>query len=194
MRRPTCQKNSLNIIKAKELAINCGRKQMRNYSPLVINTGTVKRMSSFKYFGVHFTEYLQTTHINSFYLSSFHLYHLQWLTSSRAFIRCRGHSTMESLLTGSITSWFILEDCREGHQDFSALYHKHLHTMLQDQDREKKFQKQCPKTSQWSHQGSSIIFYYDLLLLCVSCMSFAISVFVSLAGCCAERWGTEDKP
>ncbi len=50
-----CQDNNflLNISKTKELIVDFGKKQGRNYAPLNINGSSVERVDSFKYLGVH---------------------------------------------------------------------------------------------------------------------------------------------
>lgn len=46
----------MNVSKTKEMIVNLGKKQKRNYTPLNINRFSMKRVDSFKYFGVHITE------------------------------------------------------------------------------------------------------------------------------------------
>lgn len=47
---------SVNISKTKELKVDFGKKQKRNYHPLRINGPPVERVNSFRYLGVCITE------------------------------------------------------------------------------------------------------------------------------------------
>ncbi len=51
-----CQENNLNVSKTKELIVDFGRKQERNYQPLRINRAPVERVDSFRYLTVCITE------------------------------------------------------------------------------------------------------------------------------------------
>lgn len=102
---------SLNVTKTNEMIIDYGRKQMRNYSPLMINGATVEKVSNFKYPGVNFTEDLSwTTHTNSLVIKACQcLYHLKCLARvkvSHRMLTAFNAGAVESLLTGDIITWF----------------------------------------------------------------------------------------
>ncbi|KAI2646120.1 hypothetical protein H4Q32_023831 [Labeo rohita] len=108
-----CQKNNLllNVSKAKELIVDFSTKQERNYQTPVINESPVERVDSFRYLGVHITRDLSwSCHINTVVKGARQrLYHLRQLRDFslpskvlRNFYSC----TIESILTGNITTWF----------------------------------------------------------------------------------------
>ncbi|MCI4377478.1 hypothetical protein PGIGA_G00204120 [Pangasianodon gigas] len=107
-----CRNNnlSLNITKTKEMIVDYGKKQVRNYSPLLIKGATVERVRNFKYLGVHLTEDLSwTTHINSLVTRAHQrIYHLRRLARFRVshrVLKAFYTGAVESLLSGSITTW-----------------------------------------------------------------------------------------
>ncbi|KAI5616827.1 gastrula zinc finger protein XlCGF28.1-like [Silurus asotus] len=108
-----CQENNLllNVSKTKELIVDFSTKQERSYQPLNICGTPVKRVDSFRYLGVHITQDLSwSCHINTLVKKARQrLYHLRRLRDFKlpsqvlkTFYTC----TIESVLTGSITSWF----------------------------------------------------------------------------------------
>ncbi|KAK3532248.1 hypothetical protein QTP86_009726 [Hemibagrus guttatus] len=108
-----CQRNNLllNVSKTKELIVDFSTKQERNYQTPVINESPVERVDSFRYLGVHITQDLSwSCHIDTMVKKARqHLYHLRRLRDFRLpskvlrnFYTC----TMESILTGNITTWF----------------------------------------------------------------------------------------
>ncbi|KAL7878838.1 hypothetical protein AOLI_G00098120 [Acnodon oligacanthus] len=107
-----CQENnfSLNVNKTKELIVDF-RKQERVHTPITINGAMVERVSSFKFLGVHISEKLIWTEHTTQVVKKAQqcLSHLRWLKKFgmnprilRTFYTC----TVESVLTGSITTWY----------------------------------------------------------------------------------------
>lgn len=85
--------------------------QVRNYSPLTIGGATVDRVSSFEYLGVYFTEdFSWKMHIDHLVRrGNQRIYYLQRLARfrvSKKVLRTFYTGAVESLLTGSIISWF----------------------------------------------------------------------------------------
>ncbi|KAI4882846.1 hypothetical protein NFI96_022070, partial [Prochilodus magdalenae] len=107
-----CRENnlSLNVNKTKELIVYL-RKQERVHTPITITGAAVERVSSFKLLGVHITEELtwteHTTRVGKkaqqclFFLSRLRRFGMDPRTL-RTFYTC----TVESILTGSITTWY----------------------------------------------------------------------------------------
>ncbi|KAI4884870.1 hypothetical protein NFI96_029910, partial [Prochilodus magdalenae] len=107
-----CRENnlSLNVNKTKELIVDF-RKQERVHTPITINGAAVERVSSFKFLGVHITEELTWTEHTTRVVKKAQqrLFFLRWLIRFgmdprilRTFYTC----TVESILTGSITTWY----------------------------------------------------------------------------------------
>ncbi|KAI4880975.1 hypothetical protein NFI96_001097 [Prochilodus magdalenae] len=101
---------SLNINKTKKLIVDF-RKQERVHTPITINGATVERVSSFKFLGVHITEELTWTEHATRVVKKAQqrLLFLRLLKRfgmdpriPRTFYTC----TVESILTGSITTWY----------------------------------------------------------------------------------------
>ncbi|KAI4888623.1 hypothetical protein NFI96_027766, partial [Prochilodus magdalenae] len=101
---------SLNVNKTKELIVDF-RKQERVHTPITINGAAVERVSSFKFLGVHITEELTWTEHTTRVVkkSQQRLFFLRLLKRFgmkprilRTFYTC----TVESNLTGSITTWY----------------------------------------------------------------------------------------
>ena len=108
-----CQVNNLllNVSKTKELIVDFGKKQGRNYAPLNINGSSVERVDSFKYLGVHITEGLTWgLHTDSVVRKArqrlFHLRRLRKFRVSSQILRNFYSCTIESVLTGNITAWY----------------------------------------------------------------------------------------
>ncbi|KAI4876984.1 hypothetical protein NFI96_002431 [Prochilodus magdalenae] len=104
---------SLNVNKTKELIVDF-RKQERVHTPITINGAAVERVSSFKFLCVHITEELTWTEHTTQVVKKAQqrLFFLRWLKRFgmdprilRTFYTC----TVESILTGSITTWY--ESC-----------------------------------------------------------------------------------
>ncbi|KAI5090308.1 gastrula zinc finger protein XlCGF28.1-like [Silurus meridionalis] len=103
-------------------------KQERSYQPLNICGTPVERVESFRYLGVHITQDLSwSCHINTLVKKARQrLYHLRRLTLSL--------NTIESVLTGSITSWFgnsTMQD-RRALQRVVRSAERTIHTELPD--------------------------------------------------------------
>ena len=107
-----CQENnlSLNVSKTKELIVDF-RKQERVHPSISINGTAVERVSSFKFLGVHISEDLTwAVHISQVVKKAHQrLYFLRRLrrfglnpSILKTFYTC----TVESILTGSITTWY----------------------------------------------------------------------------------------
>ena len=108
-----CQGNSLslNVSKTKEMIVDFRRSGARDYSPLSIYGAPVERVSSFKYLGVHISEDLTwTTHIDSVVKKArqrlYFLRRLRKFKMSQKILKNFYSCTIESILTGNITSWF----------------------------------------------------------------------------------------
>ncbi len=107
-----CQKNhlSLNIDKTKELVVDF-RRQSREHTPTTIDKTPVERVNSFKFLGVHITEYLTwSAHTDAVLKKShqrlFFLRRLRKFGMSPNILRSFYTCTVESILTGCITAWF----------------------------------------------------------------------------------------
>ncbi|KAK3538358.1 hypothetical protein QTP86_000551 [Hemibagrus guttatus] len=108
-----CQRNNLllNISKTKELIVDFCTKQERNYQTPMINASPVERVDSFRYLSVHTTQDLSwSCHINTVVKKARQrLYHLRCLKDFRLpskVLRKFYSCTIESILTGNITTWF----------------------------------------------------------------------------------------
>ncbi len=107
-----CQDNNLflNISKTKELIVDFGKKQGRNYAPPNINGPSVERVDSFKHLGVHITEGLTwELHTDSAVRKARQrLVHLRSLRKFQIapqilnFYSC----TIKSVPMGNITAWY----------------------------------------------------------------------------------------
>ncbi len=107
-----CQENhlSLNIDKTKELVVDF-RRQSREHTPISFDKTPVERVNSFKFLGVHMTEdltwsahtdaVLKKSHQRLFFLRRLRKFGMN-LSILRSFYTC----TVESILTGCITTWF----------------------------------------------------------------------------------------
>ncbi|KAI2652501.1 hypothetical protein H4Q32_005735 [Labeo rohita] len=98
-------------IKTKELIVDFSTKQERNYETPNINESPVERVDSFRYLGVHITQDLSwSCHINIVVKKAWQrLYHLRCLRDFRLpskVLRNFYSWTIESILTGNITTWF----------------------------------------------------------------------------------------
>ncbi len=107
-----CQENhlSLNIDKTKELVVDY-RRQSREHTPITIDKTPVKRVSSFKFLGVHITEDLTWSAHTDAVLKKAHqrlffLRRLRKFGTSPRILRSFYTCTVESILTGCITAWF----------------------------------------------------------------------------------------
>uniref|UniRef100_A0A3P9JDD6 Reverse transcriptase domain-containing protein n=1 Tax=Oryzias latipes TaxID=8090 RepID=A0A3P9JDD6_ORYLA len=110
-----CERNNLllNVSKTKELIVDFAtkQKQRRNYQTPVIDKSPVERVNSFRYLGVHITQDLSwSCHINTVVKKARQrLYHLRRLRDFRlpsVVLRNFYSCTIESILTGNITTWF----------------------------------------------------------------------------------------
>ncbi|KAI5106658.1 gastrula zinc finger protein XlCGF28.1-like [Silurus meridionalis] len=135
-----CQENNLllNVSKTKELIVDFSTKRRRSYQPLNISGTPVERVDSFRYLGVHITQDLSwSCHINTLEKARQRLYHLRRLRDFKlpsqvlkTFYTC----TIESVLTGSITSWFgnsTMQD-RRALQRVVRSAERTIHTELPD--------------------------------------------------------------
>ncbi|KAI4901552.1 hypothetical protein NFI96_006301 [Prochilodus magdalenae] len=106
-----CRENnlSLNVNKTKELIVDF-RKQERVHTPITINGAAVERVSSFKFLGVHITEELtwteHTTRVVKKAQRLFFLRRLKRFGMDPRILRTFYTCTVESILTGSITTWY----------------------------------------------------------------------------------------
>ncbi|KAF7699141.1 hypothetical protein HF521_003883, partial [Silurus meridionalis] len=129
----------LNVSKTKELIVDFSTKQERSYQTLNICGTPVERVDSFRYLGVHITQDLSwSCHINTLVKKPRQrLYHLRRLRDFKlpsqvlkTFYTC----TIESVLTGSITSWFgnsTMQD-RRALQRVVRSAERTIHTELPD--------------------------------------------------------------
>ena len=108
-----CRENSLslNVSKTKEMVVDFRRTGERSYSPLSINGAPVERVTNFKYLGVTISEDLTwTTHIDTVVKKArqrlFFLRRLRKFRLNRRILRNFYTCTIESVMTGNITSWF----------------------------------------------------------------------------------------
>ncbi|KAI4898380.1 hypothetical protein NFI96_010195 [Prochilodus magdalenae] len=107
-----CRENnlSLNVNKTKELIVDF-RKQERVHTPITIAGAAVERVSSFKLLGVHITEELTRTEHTTRVVKKAQQ-RLSFLRRLRRFgmdprtLRTSYTCTVESILTGSITTWY----------------------------------------------------------------------------------------
>ncbi|KAL2082589.1 hypothetical protein ACEWY4_022407 [Coilia grayii] len=116
-----CQLNNLallNVTKTKEMVVDY-QKLQGNYTPLYISEQPVERVESFKYLGVHVTnDFTWTVNIQSI-IKKFRqrLYFLRLLRKFRVLtpiLKAFYFSAVESILTGSITTWYgssTVRDC-----------------------------------------------------------------------------------
>ncbi len=107
-----CQENhlSLNIDKTKELVVDY-RRQSREHTPITIDKTPVEWVNSFKFLGVHITEYLTWSAHTDAVLKKAHqrLFFQRWLRkfgTSPRILRSFYSCTVESILTGCITARF----------------------------------------------------------------------------------------
>ncbi|KAF7708963.1 hypothetical protein HF521_018020, partial [Silurus meridionalis] len=108
-----CQENNLllNISKTKELIVDFSTKREQSYQPINISGTPMKRVDSFRYLGVHITQDLSwSCHTNTLVKKAQQrLYHLRRLRDFKLpsqVLKTFYTSTIESVLMGSITSWF----------------------------------------------------------------------------------------
>ncbi|KAI4879346.1 hypothetical protein NFI96_026340 [Prochilodus magdalenae] len=107
-----CRENnlSLNVNKTKELIVDF-RKQERVHTPITITGAAVERVSSFKLLGVHITEELtRTEHTTRVGKKAqqclFFLRRLRRFGMDPRLLRTFYTCTVESILTGSTTTWY----------------------------------------------------------------------------------------
>ncbi|KAI4901982.1 hypothetical protein NFI96_008400 [Prochilodus magdalenae] len=107
-----CRENnlSLNVSKTKELIVDF-RKQERVHTPITINMAAVERVSSLKFLGVHITEELTwsehtTRVVKKAQQRLFFLRQLRRFGMDPRILRTFCTCTVESILTGSITTWY----------------------------------------------------------------------------------------
>ncbi len=107
-----CQENhlSLNIDKTKELVVDF-RRLSREHTPITIDKTPVERVNCFKFLGVHITEDLTWSAHTDAVLKKTHqcLFFLRRLMKfgmSPSILRTFYTHTVESILTGCITTWF----------------------------------------------------------------------------------------
>ncbi|KAK1802060.1 hypothetical protein P4O66_004400 [Electrophorus voltai] len=107
-----CQENNLlKVSKTKDLIVDCSKKQEQHYQPVRINKTTVERVDKFRYIGVHISQDLSwSRHTNSLAKKAHQrLYHLRCLRGFRLLSKVLRNfytCTIESILTGNITTWF----------------------------------------------------------------------------------------
>ena len=108
-----CQRDNLhlNVGKTKELLVDFGRTQARNYTPLTIDGTPVERVKSFKYLGVQISEDLTwSTHLDTVVKKAqqrlYHLRRLKRFRASQNVLKSFYSCTIESILTGNITAWY----------------------------------------------------------------------------------------
>ncbi len=108
-----CQENhlSLNIDKTKELVVDF-RRQSRDHAHITIDKTSVEQVNSFKFFGVHITEDLTWSAHTDAVLKKAHqrlffLRRLRKFGTSPSILRFFYTCTVESILTGCITTWFV---------------------------------------------------------------------------------------
>lgn len=108
-----CHENNLhlNVSKTKEMLVDFGRKQVRDYTPLFISGTSVERVNTFKYLGVQITEDLTwSTHLDTVVRKArqrlYHLRRLKKFKASNTVLQSFYTSTIESILTGCITAWY----------------------------------------------------------------------------------------
>ncbi len=108
-----CQENhlSLNIDKTKMLIVDF-RRQSREHTPITIDKTPVERVNSFKFFGVQITEDLNWSAHTDAVLKKAHprlffLRRLRKFGTSPSILRSFYTCTVESILTGCITAWFV---------------------------------------------------------------------------------------
>ncbi|KAI4889294.1 hypothetical protein NFI96_000254 [Prochilodus magdalenae] len=107
-----CWENNLSLIinKTKELKVDF-RKQERVHTPITIDGAAVERVSSFKFLGVHITEELTWTEHTTRVVKKaqqrlFFLRRLRRFGMDPRILRTFYTCTVESILTGSITTWY----------------------------------------------------------------------------------------
>ncbi|KAI4871670.1 hypothetical protein NFI96_009023 [Prochilodus magdalenae] len=107
-----CRENnlSLSVNKTKELIVDF-RKQERVHTPITINGAAVERVSSFRFLGVHITEELTWTEHTTRVVKKaqqrlFFLRRLRRFGMDPRILRTFYTCTVESILTGSITTWY----------------------------------------------------------------------------------------
>ncbi len=106
-----CQENHLSLnIKTKELVVDF-RRQSREHTPITIDKTPVERVNSFKFLGVHITEDLTWSAHTDAVLKKAHqriffLRRLRKFGMSPSILRSFYTCTVESILTGCITTWF----------------------------------------------------------------------------------------
>ncbi|KAL2085072.1 hypothetical protein ACEWY4_018392 [Coilia grayii] len=116
-----CQSNSLtlNVSKTKEMVVDYRRQRVSSYTQLMISGQPVERVPSFKYLGVHITEDLTWT-VNTQYVLKksrqrlFFLRQLRKFKVSSSVLKAFYTSAIESVLTGSIITWYgnsTVRDC-----------------------------------------------------------------------------------
>ena len=108
-----CLKNNLhlNASKTKEMLVDFGRTQERDYTPVSINGTPVERVDTFKYLGVQITDDLTwSTHLDTVGKKArqrlYHLRRLKKFRASKPVLRSFYTCTIESMLTGNITAWY----------------------------------------------------------------------------------------
>ncbi|KAI5613979.1 gastrula zinc finger protein XlCGF28.1-like [Silurus asotus] len=162
-----CQENNLllNVSKTKELIVDFSTKQERSYQPLNICGTPVERVDSFRYLGVHITKDLSwSCHINTLVKKARQrLYHLRRLRDFKlpsqvlkTFYTC----TIESVLTGSITSWFgnsTMQD-RRALQRVVRSAKRTIHTELPDlQDIYSTSRKEIQHLATWCNNNNLLL-------------------------------------
>ncbi len=107
-----CQENhlSLNIAKSKELVVDF-RRQSREHTHITIYNKPVERVNSFKFHAIHITEdltwsALTDTVLNKAHHRLFFMRRLRKFGMSPSILRSFYTCTVESILTGCITTWF----------------------------------------------------------------------------------------
>ena len=117
-----CQKNNLhlNASKTKDMLVDFGRMQVRDYTPLSINGTPVERVDTFKYLDVQITDDLTwSTHLGTMVKKAsqrlFHLRRLKKFRASKPVLQSFYTCTIKSMLTGNITAWYrntTMQDCK----------------------------------------------------------------------------------
>ena len=114
-----CQKNNfhLNASKTKEMLVDFGRMQVRDYTPLSINGTPVERVDTFKYLDVEITDDLTwSTHLGTMVKKAsqrlFHLRRLKKFRASKPVLQSFYTCTIESMLTGTSPLGIGTPPCR----------------------------------------------------------------------------------
>ncbi|KAI5098559.1 hypothetical protein C0J45_10698 [Silurus meridionalis] len=163
-----CQENNLllNVSKTKKLIVDFSTKRERSYQPLNICGTPVERVDSFRYLGAHITQDLSwSCHTNTLVLKTFYT------------------CTIESVLTGSITSCFGNSTMQDSATLMKGIIPRHRTAQSpQSHDHEEEKEKDDITSSLCSLCGQN--FDLPLLLPCAH----------TLCGRCLTQKARLDKP